>query len=433
MDTAVVAKKYIFTADELKEILENENRIIIYGAGEYGKQIADYIISVGKQAKIESFWVTREQSENEYRGIKIWESKKGNLTLQGDYLIIISVSLVYQAEIVKTVQQYQSRYRCMTLDLYNEIRKKADSDFVPESTYVPYKGLDFLVAGFSKCGTTSLHQALLEVDDIYLSKTKESEFFEWCDCVENSRERLVETYFNRIQDGQIVGMIEPTFFKNAKRVADFFGKQVKILFLVRNPVDASFSAFKMYSRGSCAGELKDAYMKSGGMCGLTTFEYWFEQNCDHMFLDYADWMKPFFEYYSKEQIKIIIFEEMIKKPKEVVNEILQFIGSSKKYSHEELPYVNEGKFVMADMRGLEIAQKCGKMEVLYRYPDGVLGRNRDEVYSEYLEVKEQFRQAKKIYNMKLSEDMRKKLEMYYYDKVRELEKLLNKNLSQIWF
>ena len=71
--------KYIFTADELDEILESEKSIVIYGAGDYGRRIADYIISVGKQSEIECFWVTDKGMERAYKGINILESEQGQL------------------------------------------------------------------------------------------------------------------------------------------------------------------------------------------------------------------------------------------------------------------------------------------------------------------------------------------------------------------
>lgn len=41
----------------------------------------------------------------------------------------------------------------------------------------PVQEIQFVVAGFLKCGTTSLHYALQQIEDIYLPDDKESQFF----------------------------------------------------------------------------------------------------------------------------------------------------------------------------------------------------------------------------------------------------------------
>lgn len=428
-------KKYIFTVSELEELLQTEESVVLYGAGDYGKEIANYIISIGKKTKIAGFLVTEKSPEITYKGIRIWKLKEEwNIKFQ-DCLILITVSLPNLPEVVEIVQKYKKRYLCITPELYNNIKRKKKTNCKQEQSAL-FKGWDFLAAGFSKCGTTSLYQVLRQIDDIYLPETKECELFGWCDRIENPKERLVETYFNDIRKNQIVGMIEPTFINYAERIPDFFGRQIKIIFCVRNPVDAVFSVFKMYGRGSCAGELVKPYKKFGGKCSMEVFEYWFaqrtKQNCPDLY-HYAEWIGQFLKYYPKRQIKVIVFEELIQSPRDTVNDILQFIGSSGEYMLEELPHINEGKFVMADLNGLEIAERRGRLEAIYRYPDGVLGQSRDTIYEEYLEVKGRFRQAEKIYDLTLSGEMRKKLERYYYDSVRELEGMLNKDLSEIWF
>ncbi len=429
-------KKKIYTIYGLNEILDREEKIIIYGAGTYGKRIADYFISIGKQTKIETFWVT-EKTEDDYRGIKIIESGDGHLVVS-DTLIIIAVSQDYLSEIVEIVRQYGKRYCCVTEFLYNEIDRKLNPALTLKQIGT-YEGLDFLLAGFVKCGTTSLHQALRKVEDIYVSENKESQFFSWCDKVENPKEQLIRDYFNNIRKGQIVGAIEPSFSGQAVRIREFFGKRVKILLLVRNPVDAAFSLFKMKTRniggGQAGRRVMEAYEKFGGEYKEGVFEEvckgrgWSPAR-SYM---YSDRIQYFLEYWKKDQIKIVIFEEMIENPRKAINEILQFVGSSCEYMYEDLPWANEGNYVMADIEGLEIASRRGKLIYEYRYLKEASGRNKEEIMDELTEIKKQCDQARKIYDLKLSEGERKMMEAYYNDSVRELERMLNRDLSEIWF
>lgn len=115
---------YIFTLNQLNRILDTEQHIVIYGAGAYGKRIADFIISIGKSSKVENFWITHKEKQHDYRGIKISEAGEGYLTGYKDSLILIAVSELYMEEIVTVVQKYGRRYCCITPELYMELGKK---------------------------------------------------------------------------------------------------------------------------------------------------------------------------------------------------------------------------------------------------------------------------------------------------------------------
>lgn len=48
-------------------------------------------------------------------------------------------------------------------------------------------------------------------------------------------------------------------------------------------------------------------------------------------------------------------------------------------------------------------------------------------------IKEQYNCAEKVYDLKISEQTRSKMELYYSDSVRKLEKMVGRDLSDIWF
>lgn len=79
--------------------------------------------------------------------------------------------------------------------------------------------------------------------------------------MKDSKKQLIENFFYDISEGQVVGMVEPPFSENAEQIAEFFGTDIKIIFLVRNPVDAEFSRFKMSARDGYLSE--DVYANMG--------------------------------------------------------------------------------------------------------------------------------------------------------------------------
>ena len=68
-----------------------------------------------------------------------------------------------------------------------------------------------------------------------------------------------------------------------------------------------------------------------------------------------------------------------------------------------------------------------------RLLDGKDAQKRDEKYQEYMNVREQYEQANQLYGVKLTDQQKKKLEAYFNDSVRKLEKELGKDLSKLWF
>ena len=424
-------KKYLYTAQEVDKCFGTEIKVGLYGAGAFGKKLADYIISSHREKQISGFFVTKkEDTHNDYKGIPIYGAEELSKV---DCFVIIAASAPFLEEMATVLQKYGKKFCCMTGELYDEI----DAILCPDiRKRVPFAGLDFMLAGFSKCGTTSLHKVLMEIDDIYLSKKKESAFFRWCDSVDAPMEDLAAEYFDDIREGQLVGMIEPDFSVQADKIQYFFGRQIKLIFCVRNPVDAVFSRFKMNSRLGFS-DMREAYQKNEGVFGSEIFDLYFNQNeRDSTFVklgNYADWLEQFLEYYTKDQIKIVLFEDMVKYPREIINDILSFLGSTRQYKQENLPVENEGNFVMADIEGLRIAEKYLDIYWEYKYPEKIRKLSRDELFEEQLKIQKQFEQAGKIYNVKMTTEQRKYLQVYYCDSVRKLEKMINRDLSEIWF
>ncbi len=419
----------IYTIQSLHKCVQNQEGIVIYGAGDYGKKLVDYLFFIKEEKKIKGIIVTNKRDCSiEYKGIPVQEAcsfMEKNI----DALVIIAASLVHHHEIVMGVAEYTRNYRCMMPEVYNDICKSID---VGES--VPYRGIDFLCAGFCKCGTTSFYSILRRLKGIYLSDLKESMFFEWYNNVEEAKKILVEKHFANIKRGQLVGMIEPTFCTYADQIHEFFGDKVKIVFLVRNPVHAVFSDFKMENREGMAG-LELAYQSKGAYY-QEMFDEFFERIVNEervLVWEYAYWIRQFIKRYTKQQIRIVFFEELVRNTQRELNGILQFLGA-KECRCETLPLENKGDFVMADESGYSIAKL--KSEWDGKNPQLSLEDVRKRRYEDqqyYMELKQKYAQAKKVYGIKMTNDQRMKVQAYFAASVRELEEVTGRDLSELWF
>lgn len=90
---------------ELKNKICCSNKIYIYGAGEYGKVVAAYLLDIGMLEKLDSFIVTNLGETDKLFGkdIKNWENIYSRL--DGSELIIVSVSEKKQEEIAKRLSE----------------------------------------------------------------------------------------------------------------------------------------------------------------------------------------------------------------------------------------------------------------------------------------------------------------------------------------
>lgn len=350
---------FIYKVDFFNDI-DFLDGFVIYGIGEYGKKLIDFLISIGKKNNIKGIIVTNKKDVvDTYEGIPIKEARNFfSLEKAKDKLVVIvAMSLKYQSEVILTLEEQGVRkYYCLTRYVYREIKKRAD-----KRLQVPFEKIDFLVSGFMKCGTTSIDSVLREYEDIYLPVGKETHFFYWFDKVRDAKEKLIVKYFSDIRTGQKVGAVEPSFYANAKEICQYFGRNIKIILLIRNPVNATFSLYKMLNRDG--GDIFDEfYQRYGSYHNEMFMKYYEAVVMDERYQFHYDyWIDDFMKYFSREQILVVIFEELVKFPMKEINRILSFIGIQKEYTAERLPLANEGDFVMADLESYKVARRRAKV------------------------------------------------------------------------
>lgn len=121
-----------------------------------------------------------------------------------------------------------------------------------------YKGPDFIIAGFQKCGTTALRNILIEnyPDRIHMPDCLDEEcegeteinFFQ-----KNSRTKNldIEWYKSLFDPFKVSGEKSPNYMLNsdysARRIKRYLPK-IKLIFLLRNPVDRAYSAYNHYKQ-----------------------------------------------------------------------------------------------------------------------------------------------------------------------------------------
>jgi hypothetical protein len=196
-----------------------------------------------------------------------------------------------------------------------------------------------LIIGAAKSGTYTLHDQLARHPEIYMCATKEPHYFSfgagnlqvdssrrgpvhsWI----TSRQAYVELFAN--QPGvRMAGESSVSYLYipgTAERIFEF-NPEMKLIVSLRNPVERAYSSFN--------------YAKSYGLEPLKTLAEGFQaepkriQNDDRILLRYRDlglYLRQLARYYDvfpRDQIKVILFEDFVQTPAQVLRDLFEFIG-----------------------------------------------------------------------------------------------------------
>src|SRR5205085_5168685 len=110
----------------------------------------------------------------------------------------------------------------------------------------------FLCVGTQKGGTTTLYEILKQHPDIFLpQKIKETKFFVYEEKYAKGVQWYEKEFFNEWKNQQAVGEVDPAMMfeeKSAQRIFDTLGKEVKLVFIFRNPAARAYSHYLMSQR-----------------------------------------------------------------------------------------------------------------------------------------------------------------------------------------
>jgi len=216
---------------------------------------------------------------------------------------------------------------------------------------------NLFIVGMPKSGTTSLYYYLKQHPDIFMSEAKEPMYF----CKDFTRSSIdyhkkivghknwkkpkysvnLKDYlklFSNVKNERIIG--EATVFYLYSKVAAKniykFNPNAKVIIMLRNPTNFLYSYHSQI--GSRGGETianfkkaleseKDRKKGKNIPRSIRFPEMLYYSELVH----YVDQIKRYVDLFSKNQIKIILFDDFKEQPKKVYLEILNFLGVSKNF------------------------------------------------------------------------------------------------------
>jgi hypothetical protein len=202
------------------------------------------------------------------------------------------------------------------------------------------KNLDFIIIGAQKSATTSLFKYLQPHPGIFMSSNKEAPFFSNDKFFEAGWEKFASEYFDGARDEQHWGTASPQYMGNKlapKRIHDQM-PDVRLIALLRNPVERAYSHYTMTARrGFDQRSFDDAIddlrkpdaLEAARNCmpvleeGKTN-----EDESGHYLVwgEYGRILQEFLTYFPKDQLLVLFMDEMVDNPIGTYKRVIEFIG-----------------------------------------------------------------------------------------------------------
>lgn len=281
-----------------------------------------------------------------------------------------------------------------------------------------------------KAATTSLYTYLKQHPDIFMPKVKEPMFFNNYQqdnkyVVKGAKGKKITTLkeykslFDEVKKEAAIGEASPSYIYNEKAAALIKEEisDVKIIAVLRQPVERAYSNFLHAKRAG--KEVENEFSKTFELEEERKISNWSPLYHYKSKGFYFKQLQRYFNLFPKENIKILLFEDVVKSPMESTQEIFKFLGvnvdfrpdTSKKTNVSGKPKGILGWFLMK----LRYYNLLPNIQLSKYLPQFVMRLLFNAVYEK---------------PERLDEQLKKELtEKYYKADILQLEKLIEKDLS----
>ena len=293
---------------------------------------------------------------------------------------------------------------------------------------------NFLIVGAAKCGTSSLHDYLNQHPDIFMPtftadglKVKEPRFL----IKEKIQKRLqkgiwnykdYKLLFQGVTDEIAIGEATVLYLyyhsEAIKNIKKYLGEDVKIIIMLRNPIDRAYSAYSFASRTlqenqSFNEALINARPRFDNDETLSPMILYKELGMYYKMV--KDYMQNF------KYVHIVIYDDFILQTDREVNKVLDFLNINTITNINTSTIINSGgrkwdsKFVKKLLMVDSIFKKILKIIIPKKIRVNIKNR-----------LVQSFTSKADLIN----KTTKKELLDYYYKDIHLLEKLINKDLSK---
>jgi len=286
---------------------------------------------------------------------------------------------------------------------------------------------NFFCVGAQKSATTSLHYYLSNHPDIYLPKQKETKFFVDESEFNKGINYYIAEYFSSWGTEKVVGEIDPDYmyFPEAlKRINDNLDtKNIKIIFVLRNPIDRAFSHYLMtYRRGYESLSFDEAVRQEESRIKKSYFSNFHQSYVARGF--YLKQIEKILEYIDSENMLFLLMEDIQNEPLKSVKTVFQFLEIDDQYIPENIGNQFHAGKVPVNLTYIDIIKRPsaikGLFKILFPFPklrrlikDSLLSLNEKEIPRD----------------MVINDSVRKYLLDLYIAENKRLSKVIDRDLS----
>ena len=289
---------------------------------------------------------------------------------------------------------------------------------------------NFIIIGAMKAATTSLYTYIKQHPDIFMTKVKEPMFFNNFQQENNynilgsksKKATKLEEYLAMFKDAKnekAIGEASPAYIynENAPYLIKEHLPDVKIIAILRQPTDRAYSNFLHTKRAD--RENVNSFGQAIKIEKERISDNWSPLYHYIQKGFYSVQLKRYYNLFPKENIKVYLFEDVVKTPKETLKDIFKFlnvdenieIDVSKKSNVSGTPKGILG-FILKKMRYYNLMPKFAISDYLPTFIISLLFKS---VYKD---------------TEKLDSVLRKELtDKYYREEILKLEKLIDRDLS----
>jgi len=210
-----------------------------------------------------------------------------------------------------------------------------------------------IVGGVSKSGTTALYCYLLQHPEICLSEKKELHYFsrQWLEkSVSGPGDRFILaeipktfdeylSYFQHCNESKVAIDISPSYlfhYQSADKIKKYLGL-VKIIFILRNPIEKSFSQYMHnVSEGLENLSFEQALAAESKRESEGYSDMWLYKKSGL----YADAIEYFQKVLGSANVKLFYYEEYLRDPASVLREICKFAGVNSDFEFKDVLDIN---------------------------------------------------------------------------------------------
>lgn len=192
------------------------------------------------------------------------------------------------------------------------------------------KSLDFLVIGAHKSGTTALFQYLRRHPQIFMPPEKEVSFFSNEEWFAKGWQPFAQEFFKQAPTDALWGKVTPQYMAYPhvpERIAVNVPR-VKLIALLRNPIDRAFSHYRMALRLNHETRTFDE---------IVTHRVATSSSTDFFSLgEYGRILAKFLKYFPTDQLLVVFTEDLEHQPQQLLDSILAYLGLRTGYTPENL-------------------------------------------------------------------------------------------------